>query len=286
VAAGPLGLVFADPPSQVLYEPGVVLSERRRRFARRHRNGSVPPVESPTVTERLPILMYHRVVESGPEELRRYRLEPAEFEQQLDYLRRAGYRGVTLEEWRQACQRRRPLPGRAVLITFDDGYSDFAEFAWPLLRRYRYTATVFLVAGEMGGTSRWDRELGGEAPLLSWREARRLQSRGVQFGSHTVTHPVLTSLSNAEVVHEAVRSRALIAEQLGRAPTALAYPYGDSDGAVAHLVGACGYTFGLTDGPGLAELAHPLLFTPRIEVRGTDGLDDFVAKLQGVTIAA
>jgi peptidoglycan/xylan/chitin deacetylase (PgdA/CDA1 family) len=285
VAAGPPGLVFDDPPSQVLYEPGVNLTERRRRFARRHRNGSTPEVESPVSTDRLPILMYHRIADAGPEELRRYRLEPAEFERQLDHLRREGYRGVTLEEWRVACERRRPLAGRAVLLTFDDGYSDFASSAWPLLRRYGFPATVFLVAGEMGGSSSWDREL-GETSLMSWREARRLRSRGVEFGSHTVTHPMLASLSNAEVVREAVRSRTLIAEHLGSPPAAIAYPYGDCDGAIAHLMGACGYTFGLTCDDGHAELEQSLLLMPRIEVRGDQRFEDFVAKLSGVTIAA
>jgi peptidoglycan/xylan/chitin deacetylase (PgdA/CDA1 family) len=283
VAAGPPGIVFDDPPSQVLYEPGVQLSERPRRFARRHRNGAAPDVESPHATSRLPILMYHRIADSGPSDLRRYRLEPAELERQLDHLRSAGYRGVTLEEWRVACERRRPLPGRAVLLTFDDGYSDFASQAWPLLRRYGFPATVFLVAGEMGGASRWDSELGGDAPLMSWREARRLRSRGVEFGSHTVNHPPLTSLSNADVVREAARSRALLAEHLGSPPSAIAYPYGDCDCAIAHLVGACGYTFGLTCDEGHAELEQSLLLLPRIEVRGDQDFEDFVAKLSAAS---
>src|SRR5690349_149663 len=281
VAAAPAGIVFDDPPSQVLYEPGVTLTERRRRFARRHRNGATVEGESPETTSRLPVLMYHRIASDGPDELRRYRLDPAEFEEQLDHLRGAGYRGVTLEEWRVACERRKPLPGRAVLLTFDDGYGDFVSAAWPLLRRYGFTATVFIVAGEMGGSSSWDRELGGEAPLMSWREARRLQWRGVQFGSHTLSHPHMTSLSNAEVVREAARSRTLIAEHLGAPPTAIAYPYGDCDGAIAHLMGACGYTFGLTADEGHAELEHSLLLMPRIEVRGDQRFEDFVAKLGG-----
>ncbi|HXD58234.1 MAG TPA: glycosyltransferase [Thermoleophilaceae bacterium] len=286
VAAGPPGLVFDDPPSRVLYEPGVNLTEPRRRFARRRRNGHSPHVESSEATSRLPILMYHRIASDGPEELRRYRLDAADFERQLDHLRRGGYRGVTLEEWRVACERRRPLPGRAVMLTFDDGYSDFASSAWPLLKRYGFPGTVFLVAGEMGGSSTWDRDLGETAPLMSWREARRLQSRGVQFGSHTVTHPMLTSLSNADVVREAARSRMLIAEQLGSPPAAIAYPYGDSDGAIAHLMGACGYTFGLTADAGHAELERSLLLMPRIEVRGDQPFEEFVAKLKDVTIAA
>jgi len=160
------------------------------------------------------------------------------------------------------------------------------EAAWPLLKRYGFPGTVFLVAGEMGGSSTWDRDLGETAPLMSWREARRLQSRGVQFGSHTVTHPMLTSLSNADVVREAARSRMLIAEQLGSPPAAIAYPYGDSDGAIAHLMGACGYTFGLTADAGHAELERSLLLMPRIEVRGDQPFEEFVAKLKDVTIAA
>ena len=282
-AAAPALAAVAEAPSRVLYEPGVVTVVPTRRLLRRRRRDRVLPSNGVT-TSRLPILMYHRIAGDGPAELAPFRVAPAAFEQQLAHLRSEGYRSVTLEEWRRACERRRPLPGRGVLITFDDGYRDFAQVAWPLLERHGFGATVFLVAGEIGGTGRWDSELGGDFPLLDWRQVRRLRSRGVEFGSHTVSHPSLTELTNADVTLECARSRALLEEGLAAPVSAIAYPYGDVDPAIARLAGACGYTFGLTTGPGLAGLTDALMLIPRIEVSGTDTLDDFAAKLAGSVI--
>jgi peptidoglycan/xylan/chitin deacetylase (PgdA/CDA1 family) len=219
-------------------------------------------------TSVLPILMYHRVADDGPAALRRYRLSPAAFDEQLHWLREQGYRGLTLGEWRTACERRRALPGRAVMLTFDDGYRDFAEEALPLLERHGFPATVFVVADAVGRTSDWDAAHGEPAPLMSWDELRALRVRGAELGSHTCTHRPPSGLSNAEAVRELVRSRALIEDELGEPPTAIAYPYGDLDRAVAHLAGACGYTLGFTCEPRCAELTERPLELPRLEVQG------------------
>jgi peptidoglycan/xylan/chitin deacetylase (PgdA/CDA1 family) len=223
--------------------------------------------------------MYHRVAERGPRALDRHRLHPEQFEEQLDFLRDAGFYGISLEDWRRACEARRPLPGQAVLLTFDDGYRDFAETAWPLLERYGFPATVFLVAGRVNGSSTWDSPLGGDAPLLGWDEVRELRDRGVEFGSHTLSHPALRGLSNADVVRELLASKALIEERLGEPVSGIAYPYGDVDAAIAHLAGACGYTYGLTCEPGRAALQCPLLGLPRIEVKGTFCLEQLARAL-------
>jgi peptidoglycan/xylan/chitin deacetylase (PgdA/CDA1 family) len=212
--------------------------------------------------------MYHRIADEGPSALRRYRLSPAAFEEQLHWLREEGYRGVTLGEWRVACERRRPLPGRRVMLTFDDGYRDFAEQAWPLLERHGFPATVFVVTEAVGKTSAWDAARGDTAPLMDWDEIRALRSAGVEFGSHSCTHAALCGLPNDELVRELVRSRAVLEEQLGEPVSAIAYPYGDLDGAVAHLAGACGYSFGLTCDPRHAQLTERPLLLPRLEVRG------------------
>ena len=73
----------------------------------------------------------------------------------------------------------RPLPGRAVLITFDDGYLDFLTYAWPLLKSYGFSATVFLVTDEVGRSNSWDRVYGEEVPLLGWKEIRQPQDVGL-----------------------------------------------------------------------------------------------------------
>jgi peptidoglycan/xylan/chitin deacetylase (PgdA/CDA1 family) len=100
--------------------------------------------------------MYHQVAPSGAPRFPRYRVVPEAFEKQLQYLRDAGFRGVTLGEWREAMQRWEPLPGRAVLLTFDDGYLDSERYAWPLLRQHGFSAIAFLVADRVGGTNSWD----------------------------------------------------------------------------------------------------------------------------------
>ncbi len=182
----------------------------------------------------------------GSPETARYRVTPEAFEDQLRHLREAGYRSVRLSEWAGAMARREPLPGRAVAITFDDGYEDFLTHAWPALQRHGFSATLFLVTSEIGGTNRWDEAAFGERlPMLGWDEARRLLAEGVEIGSHSHRHPNLTELPNEEIAREAARSRADLERNLGTGVTAFAYPWGMNDAAVRHLVGACGYLLGL-----------------------------------------
>jgi peptidoglycan/xylan/chitin deacetylase (PgdA/CDA1 family) len=210
---------------------------------------------------------------------RRHPVTPEAFEEQLQYLRDAGFYSVRLEEWCAAMVAHRPLPGRAVVITFDDGYLDFLTYAWPLLRRYGFSATVSLVADEVGRSNRWDRVYGEEVPLLGWKEIRRLQDEGVEFGSYSASHRPLTSLSPAEVVREGARSRAILERGLGVPVKAFAYLYGDVDRVVELLIGACGYVFGLSRRQDRSTFYDSLLALPRIEVTGSDGLQEFVVKL-------
>jgi peptidoglycan/xylan/chitin deacetylase (PgdA/CDA1 family)/GT2 family glycosyltransferase/2-polyprenyl-3-methyl-5-hydroxy-6-metoxy-1,4-benzoquinol methylase len=238
------------------------------------------------VTDRLPILMYHRVAPTGSATMTRYRLSPEAFEEQLCYLRDAGYYSVSPEDWRTAMQAKKPLPGKAVLITFDDGYLDFLTHAWPLLQRYGFSATVFLVTSVIGKSNIWDRVYGDEVPLLGWQEIAQLQDEGVKFGSHSASHHPLTGLSPEEIVREGVESRLVLERELGVPIKAFAYPYGDTDQVVQHLIGACGYIFGLSCQNGLSRFEDSLLALPRIEVTCADRFQNFVAKLDSHPMGA
>jgi len=240
--------------------------------------GSVPTAK-PLSTDRLPILMYHRVAPDGLPAMGRFRVTPTAFEAQLRYLRDAGYHSITLEDWRAAQEARRPIAGRAVLLTFDDGFVDFHTYAWPLLKQYGFSAIVFLVADHVGRSNDWDHIYGEEVPLMSWKDIRWLQRQGIAFGSHTTSHHPLTSLSAEGVVREGARSRAILERELGVPIGAIAYPYGDFDPTVQHLIGACGYTFGLSCRPGRSTLQDSALALPRIEVTGDDSVQTFAAKL-------
>jgi peptidoglycan/xylan/chitin deacetylase (PgdA/CDA1 family) len=238
-----------------------------------------PAAESPVVTDRLPILTYHRVAPSGSQALAPYRVTPEMFEAHLRYLRDGGYYSVSLEDWQAAMQEHTPLPGRAVLITFDDGYKDIQEYAYPLLSQYGFTAMVFLVADEVGGSNRWDHRFGEQLPLLGWDEIHQLSAAGFAFGSHSASHRDLRDVSPIEVVRQALRSRRILEAGLKLPVRAFAYPHGGENRLIRHILGACGYIFGLTTQPSRCSLWDPLLALPRLDMHGMDRFEDFVRKL-------
>lgn len=230
------------------------------------------------LTTVLPILMYHRVAPDGPAALLRYRVTPDAFREQLRYLCDAGFRGATLTDWERAVRARRPLSGRRVMLTFDDGYADFAAHAWPLLREFGFGALVLLPTAFVGRDSGWDATW-GSAPLMDWDAVRRLRDEGVTFGSHAVTHRPLTALGADEIVEELAGSRATLIRELDIVPAVCCYPYGDVNPVVRHFAGACGYTFGLSCSAGRASRRSPLLELPRIEVDGRQTLTGFIRAL-------
>ncbi len=227
----------------------------------------------------LPILMYHRVSATGAKHSARYRITPDALEAQLAYLRDAGFQSVDASELTQSLELRQPIPGRRVLLTFDDAYVDFAETAWPLLKRYGFGAILFVVSGCTGGTNEWDHRLGEVLPLLGWDALRSLHADGVTIGAHTVTHPQLTGLSPREVAFEAARSRRIIQQELNAPVHTFAYPYGDRDETVEQIVGSCGYTLGFTCRHRAMHVTDQPLSLPRIEVQGSDTLEIFVRNL-------
>jgi peptidoglycan/xylan/chitin deacetylase (PgdA/CDA1 family)/glycosyltransferase involved in cell wall biosynthesis len=232
-------------------------------------------------TFQLPILMYHHVAPTGSAKFTRWRVTPEAFEEQLRCLKDAGCYSITLEQWRTAMITKTPLPGKPVLITFDDGYLDFATYAFPLLKRYGFSATVFIVADFAGKTNRWDSifDYGEDLPLLNWKQIKQLHSEGIEFGSHTLTHRPLTSLSVAEIIREGSQSRAIMERELGIPITTFAYPYGDLDPLVQYLIGTCGYDVAVSCCPGYSSFKDPLLRLSRIEIEGTDSLEEFKNKL-------
>lgn len=198
-------------------------------------------------------------------------------EQALDHqaahLRRRGYEGLTFAE----AERRRgegTLPQRAVVFSFDDGYRSTLRAA-DTLARHGYPGTVFVVTSfaESGRPLHWEgieHELadgGAELDPLGWDELAGLAERGWEVGSHTVTHPLLTALSDAELERELAESRRAIGERLGDCRT-IAYPYGQADDRVAAAAAAAGYTAACTlTGAHLADEPH---LRPRVNMTGAD----------------
>ncbi len=235
--------------------------------------------KSSVVTEKLPILKYHHIAPKETPDMNCNNIKPESFEEQLSYLQDNDYYSAKWEDWINAMFKHTPLPGKAIAITFDDGYFDFYQYAWPLLKKYGFIATVFLTTNYIGHTKSWNKDLHEELLLMGWPEIIELQKEGVQFGSHSVTHRSLTALSPTEIVNEAAQSRTTLIQTLGMPINIFAYPYGHTDSVVAHLVGACGYTLGLTSKSGLSTFMDNTLNLPRLQVKGSDSLQDFADKL-------
>ncbi|MGO9961462.1 MAG: glycosyltransferase [Solirubrobacteraceae bacterium] len=233
----------------------------------------------PISSSEVPILMYHRVSDDYTPATRPWCVTPAEFAAQMSFLAESGYHSITLDEWWEHANARRPLPGRPFILSFDDGYADFAEHAWPVLSALGFRAHVFLVTSFVGRSNDWEPVYEVKVPLMSWQTIRALEADGVLFGSHTATHKPLTSLTISEVVGELVGAREALAQQLDRPLPAIAYPYGDVDGAIEGLAGACGCELGLTCRGGKVSFADLLIDLPRIDIAGTLSFDGFKQKL-------
>ncbi len=232
--------------------------------------------------QRIPVLMYHGVSDDGPAALARYRLTPAAFGSQMAWLRANGFHAITSGQLEWFIANRHPFVGRPVLITFDDGFQNFADHAWPTLRANDLTAEVFLVTDLVGESALWDAHSGPPTQLMDAGTVRRLAAEGAFFGSHMATHRAIDGLSSSDLAAELLRSRMFIERWTGRPITAFAAPFSVTDRRLGRLAKECGYRIGFGSRHGPADLDCDPIDLPRIEIRGDRSLDHFVATVEAV----
>ncbi|WP_292713284.1 trifunctional glycosyltransferase/class I SAM-dependent methyltransferase/polysaccharide deacetylase [Mesorhizobium sp.] len=232
--------------------------------------------------QRIPVLMYHSVSDDGPAALARFRLTPAAFASQMAWLRSNGFHAIGSEQLEEFIANRRPFVGRPVLVTFDDGFQNFADHAWPILRANDLTAEVFLVTDLVGESAQWDAYTGPPTQLMDAGTVRRLSAEGAFFGSHLATHRAIDGLSSSDLAAELLRSRVFIERWTGRPTTAFAAPFSVADRRLGRLAKECGYRIGFGRRHGPADLDCDPIDLPRIEIRGDRSLDDFVAIVEAV----
>jgi peptidoglycan/xylan/chitin deacetylase (PgdA/CDA1 family) len=203
-------------------------------------------------------------------------IPPSQFQWQVEWLYRQGYRGIALGEASRCLLNGQDFPERSVVLTFDDGFQSLHSQVFPILRRYGFSATVFLVAEFCGKDNAWEDQPAGipKMGLLNWDQIEEMARGGIEFGSHTLRHPRLDQISPAVLQEEIIGSKTFLENRLARPVSVFAYPYGRYTEAVKSVVrsaytGACSTRVGLA-GPHsdpyalerieIKYLSHPWVF--------------------------
>ena len=221
----------------------------------------------------VPILTYHNLGETAKGRLV---LAAASFREQMQYLKTNGYRVVSLGDFVEFTRLGRQLPQKAVVLTFDDGYHSFKDFAYPVLKDLGFTATLFIYTD-------W---VGAGRGALSWNDLRELTAAGFDIQAHTKTHADLrrahgeTEAQYARRMHaELELPQELFNKNLGRRSQILAYPYGRWEEGLLPKVKEYGYIAAFSvRRQGNASFVRPLA-AHRSQIYSEMTLDDFVKNL-------
>jgi peptidoglycan/xylan/chitin deacetylase (PgdA/CDA1 family) len=241
---------------------------------------------APSRRTRIPILMYHSISdcdESGIHPYYRTATSPKVFAQHMRFLYENNYLTVGPSD-AVSCMEASDLGGaQPVVITFDDGYEDFYTQAFPILNQYSVSATVYLPTAYIGQT----RQTFNGRKCMTWSQVRELRTAGIEFGSHTVTHPQLKGLENAGVEFEVRTSKDTIEQQLGFGVTSFAYPYAFPETAggfrqsLRGILEDTGYQNGVSTMIGTADAAGDRFFMKRLPINSCDDGRLLKAKLEG-----
>jgi len=197
------------------------------------------------------VIFYHCIKDEANSYLRPTKV--ADFENQMRFLSKA-YSPISLERVAQHIQNGTSLPAKAIAVTFDDGYQDNYENAYPVLKEYNIPATMFLTTGFIGTGEipAWEKGYytAEQALMLSWKQVREMSDSGISFGSHTLTHPFLTSIPRKQVEKEIHLSKVIIEQQIGKPVTTFAYPSGDFNSDTKGIVKEAGYSAAVSTMPG------------------------------------
>ncbi len=226
----------------------------------------------------IPVLMYHKISPDPKSGGFGTRVTPARFNLQMQYLAKNGYHTVQLTELADFIKEDKTLPPKSIVITCDDGYLDNYKYAFPILKKYGFTATVFVVADYIGKTNDFDVEKGLQPvnQLLGWNEIDQMSDYGITIGAHTLSHVSLTDVTLPEARYEIENCKLVLEKHLGTSVEAFAYPYGHYNGQLEETVKESGYTIAVTTDQGLVTPRSDPYAIKRVRIRGDYNLRKFI----------
>jgi len=221
----------------------------------------------------VPVLMYHQTrINPSPNDpvLAALSVNPADLEQQLIFFSTHNYHTITLDQLFDGLNGKTSLPENPVVLTFDDGYRNFYENAFPLLKKYNMKATQFVITKVV------------DLPAyLTWGQILEMDKSGlVEFGAHTRHHPNLPDISKADIVDEIKGSKADLEQRLKKPVNWFAYPYGSYSTFIMQAVADAGFKGAASTVYGTIQTKDGLFLFPRIMVDGRFTLDNIARRIQ------
>jgi peptidoglycan/xylan/chitin deacetylase (PgdA/CDA1 family) len=218
--------------------------------------------------------MYH-YISVPPPDADKYRIDlsvaPDQFESHLRYLQEQGYTTISLHDLVYYLTRGNPLPPKPIVLTFDDGYSDNYTNAFPLLWKYGFIGTFFIIT-DFVTTER--------PGYMTWPQLQEMVAEGMEISSHSRDHPDLRNRSVDYLIWEALGSQEAIQAHLGVATHILAYPAGRYDDQTIAVFHSAQYWAAVTTQQGDEQRSDRLFELQRIRVRGSHTADDLAALLR------
>jgi len=220
----------------------------------------------------VPILMYHHIrinPNSSDPVSAALNVSPTQLEQQLAYLSSHNFRAITLDELSDALDGKVSLPNNPVVLTFDDGYRNFYENAFPLLKKYKMKAVQF-VATDLVNTQIY----------LTWDQIAEMNiSRLIEFGAHTRHHANLPELSRDSIADEIKGSKIKLERHLRKQVNWFAYPYGSYNDFIKQTVISSGFKGAVSTIYGTIQSKDNVFLSPRIMVDGRFTLDNIARRI-------
>lgn len=219
----------------------------------------------------VPVLMYHSISEDDSGSMY---VKPENFRRQMDFLEKAGYSVISLNELIEGTKAGRKFSYGTVVITFDDGFEDNYLEAFPLLVKHSFPATVFLITGYVGEKDGY----------MNWDQVRLMMANGIGFGAHTRNHVYLPSVDDtAKLWEEVSGSKKDIEEATGTTVDHFCYPIGGFNGKIKNAVMKAGYKGACTTNRGYDRYNRDVFEINRVKITNSDATKpfNFRAKLSG-----
>jgi peptidoglycan/xylan/chitin deacetylase (PgdA/CDA1 family) len=235
-----------------------------------------------TMRHTVPVLLYHSVCTDPAPLMKEWSITPDAFREHLAFLASEGYETLTVTEYAERL--RAPAwssAERVALITFDDGFADFATEVAPALADAGMKGTLYVSTAYVGGRSTW---LGpdGEQDMLDWTQINDLYNAGIEIGAHAHRHLALDELDRATAQIEIVQSKNLLEDQLGTRIDSFAYPHGYHSRALQEMVRLAGFTSACGVKHALSGPGDDLYALARIMVPGDASAHDLGALMHNL----